>query len=187
MEAQIIFFKRDSEILLFLLLLFVACGCVKDDSDELPPITQTGANTFACVYDGVVFVPSSYKSSGFGTGGGGAPISVFGDKQGTEHHSSRIIADRGSNVKNLQYIQIYIYQLPSLGVGTYPVGESVKNPGYDYATHSYIQFRGISPSTGVLTQYFSYEKSGEIIVTRKDENIIIMNNFLYVLYDVSWG
>ncbi len=40
-------------------LLLTACGCTKDALNELPPATQTGADTFGCKINGVV-----YKCSG---------------------------------------------------------------------------------------------------------------------------
>ncbi len=42
--------------------LFIACGCTKDKLDELPPATQTGANTFGCKINGVVYRCSGYWS-----------------------------------------------------------------------------------------------------------------------------
>jgi hypothetical protein len=50
-----------------LLLLITACGCVNDNiqnnqQDELPPITQTGENTFGCIIDGEVLVPKDGSS-----------------------------------------------------------------------------------------------------------------------------
>ncbi len=51
--------------LLFLLLTFFTLSCCnKDDDkpiaeiDKLPPVTQTGANTFGCLLDGQAFLPS---------------------------------------------------------------------------------------------------------------------------------
>ena len=45
--------------LLLTVLLFALCGCGKDPLNELPPATQTGANTFGCKVNGV-----TYKCSG---------------------------------------------------------------------------------------------------------------------------
>lgn len=44
-------------------LLLTACGCTKDALNELPPATQTGANTFGCKINGVVYKCSGYWSS----------------------------------------------------------------------------------------------------------------------------
>ena len=48
-------------VLLFALLLF---NCENNDPEEqLPPITQTGANTFGAIVDGRIFVPKTTISS----------------------------------------------------------------------------------------------------------------------------
>jgi hypothetical protein len=94
-----------------LLILFsAACGCTKDKmQDELPPITQTGANTFGLVYDGVVFTPTDAKSRGFGIDGGPTSgLAVFGYYYDTEHYSNGIEADRYTSIKNIKYIYIYV-------------------------------------------------------------------------------
>ena len=51
-------------------LLAIACspifaGCKKDKTDEeqLPPITQTGANTFGCLINGKIFVPQGFEQN----------------------------------------------------------------------------------------------------------------------------
>ena len=67
-----------------LLLLFAFSQCKKNQTnpiDELPPETQTGANTFGCLVDGQAFKPGgaslsggslqcNYQYLGNGTGGG---------------------------------------------------------------------------------------------------------------------
>ena len=35
--------------------IFMSCGCSKDMGAQLPPATQTGANTFGCKVNGVVY------------------------------------------------------------------------------------------------------------------------------------
>lgn len=51
--------------LLFLSLILLSTSSCKDDDDtptnpvdQLPPATQTGENTFGCLLDGEVFIPS---------------------------------------------------------------------------------------------------------------------------------
>lgn len=38
--------------------LFAACACTKKAEKQLPPATQTGANTFGCTLNGQVFIPN---------------------------------------------------------------------------------------------------------------------------------
>lgn len=54
---------------LLIITIFLAC-CDKDDNkkssnpvDQLPPATQTGANTFGCLLDGQVFKPGLTSNS----------------------------------------------------------------------------------------------------------------------------
>ncbi|HUS03826.1 MAG TPA: hypothetical protein VMY77_18930 [Chitinophagaceae bacterium] len=54
-------------VILLLLLAFVA-GCKKtpaaqDELSKLPPATQIGSNTFGCLLNGKVFLPSGYDGS----------------------------------------------------------------------------------------------------------------------------
>ena len=56
-------------LLLFAITLF---NCENNDpEDQLPPITQTGANTFGAIVDGRVFVPKD--KTGYSAPGGGRP------------------------------------------------------------------------------------------------------------------
>ena len=50
--------------------LLVITACTKNDI-ELPPITQTGENTFGCYVDGKVFIPKDHE--GYYPPGGGIP------------------------------------------------------------------------------------------------------------------
>ena len=50
-----------------LLIIFTLINCTKsDDQDQLPPITQTGANTFGCKINGVVMIPRDSRKSQLG-------------------------------------------------------------------------------------------------------------------------
>ena len=57
-------------VLLFFALTFSNCEN-KDPQDQLPPITQIGANTFGAIVDGNVFVPKD--KTGYSPPGGGTP------------------------------------------------------------------------------------------------------------------
>nr|WP_315252868.1 hypothetical protein [uncultured Flavobacterium sp.] len=57
------------KLLLLLVTLSLSC-CSKDDNkptnpiDQLPPATQTGANTAGCLVDGKAFLPKGYSPIG---------------------------------------------------------------------------------------------------------------------------
>jgi len=68
----------------FLFLAFTLINCTKSDDlitlveeDQLPHITQTGANTFGCLINGKVFLPKD--KTGYTPPGGGRPrgLTVF--------------------------------------------------------------------------------------------------------------
>ena len=165
--------------LTLLLLLAIAVSCTQESiEDQLPPITQTGANTFAFVYDGVVFTPTDANSRGFGIDGGDTPgLSLLGSYFDTEHYSTRIEAIRYTNTKNVDVIYVYIYKLYSIGVGTYPLGTYSSRGGGKQPYNSYISMYAKSPSSGEWVSYYSYENSGEIIITRCADRGIISGTF----------
>jgi hypothetical protein len=55
--------------LILLLVTLTLYSCTQDDNkpknpiDQLPPATQTGANTFGCLLDGEIFKPGYYHNS----------------------------------------------------------------------------------------------------------------------------
>jgi hypothetical protein len=91
-----------------LLLLTTACGCVKDNlQDELPPITQTGENTFGCVIDGQVLIPQDKEAEFFTPIGGtswGLRTGVGIDFQETNGDDYWFL-----NANNHKSLYIYIY------------------------------------------------------------------------------
>ena len=72
--------EKQTLIIAIIVISFIAGSCNKEDeTEQLPPITQTGANTFGFVFDGVVFTPTDSNSRGFGIDGGGTSgLSVYG-------------------------------------------------------------------------------------------------------------
>lgn len=52
-------------LLLLILTSFATCKNHKDNPvDQLPPATQTGANTFGCLVNGKVYIPKGYNGTG---------------------------------------------------------------------------------------------------------------------------
>tara|TARA_R110002073_G_C9371447_1_gene572214 strand:+ start:845 stop:1168 length:324 start_codon:yes stop_codon:yes gene_type:complete len=93
-------------VLLF--LAFTLINCSKKDNlitlveeDQLPPITQTGANTFGCLINGKVFIPKD--KTGYTPPGGGRPrgLTVFSGEFSTTTDYFSITA------RNYQDIYIY--------------------------------------------------------------------------------
>ena len=60
--------KYTTTLLILLATILLAASCKKDkikdtrsELEKLPPITQTGANTFGCLVDGVAWLPNGSK------------------------------------------------------------------------------------------------------------------------------
>ena len=53
-------------VIITMLLLLCAASCKKENKneDQLPPATQTGANTFGCLVNGKVYVPKGFNGTG---------------------------------------------------------------------------------------------------------------------------
>ncbi len=49
--------------LIALLSIFAACKKDKTDEEQLPPITQTGANTFGCLINGKIYIPKGFEQN----------------------------------------------------------------------------------------------------------------------------
>lgn len=81
-------FKTAFTVLALFVLLFTGMTCKKSyiEKNELPPITQTGANTFGCYVNGDVFVPR----------GSGANIVLSVEKNGNDYFVKAIHNEKGS-------------------------------------------------------------------------------------------
>jgi hypothetical protein len=142
--------------LLFITTLFLSCSennnLIPTVAEEvLPPITQTGENTFGCLVNGAVFIPKD--KTGYTAPGGGTPqgIEILGD------NSVFVIQAR-----NYINTAIYIYipeNLPEQK--TYVFDES---PGVSYGLNSpnYAHIFCVINNK----KYLSFEDSGLIDFTK---------------------
>ncbi|WKD86217.1 hypothetical protein KCTC32516_01578 [Polaribacter huanghezhanensis] len=91
-----------------LLITFTLINCTKsDDQDQLPPITQTGANTFGAIVDGRAFVPkTSYSST---PGGSRKSLEVKVGENFIKNNGDDKWLIRATNAKNSPQTYIYIY------------------------------------------------------------------------------
>ena len=154
---------KNQTIKIYLVLLTtLLLGCSENENivlpetkDELPPITQTGANTFGCLIDGNVFIPKD--KTGYTPPGGGTPkgIEILGN------NSVFVIQAR-----NYTNIYIYIYIPENLPIKTtYKFGSS---PGVSYGLNS--------PNLPHLfciinnKKFLSSKNSGEITFTKANFN-----------------
>lgn len=58
MKKQLLNFSKLTLLIMLIGIVLMGNGCEKNDKEpELPPITQSGENTFGCLVDGEVFLP----------------------------------------------------------------------------------------------------------------------------------
>ncbi|WKD86216.1 hypothetical protein KCTC32516_01577 [Polaribacter huanghezhanensis] len=144
------------------LFIITACGCSKiSDGDtwnpELPPITQTGANTFGCKINGVVMIPRDSRKSQLGGIPTGVEYLYGGDTDWIEA-SDKYTSTGGVAIK--------IPNLKSLKIGEYEVKTII---GGFAPTHPDIVYIQAIHHQGF---YGSIEGTGKIIITRYDDEVI---------------
>lgn len=150
-----------------LALLFLECRDNSEtSSDTLPPATQTGANTFGCRVNGIVFVPNKAIGSTVVE----KPITFYGFYIGTQNHSNMLSGLRQSDLKNALYIDIYMYKFSINGTGDYLLEDAYYYDDSNQPFVSYIRCKAKSPLSGVWKVFGSYHNSGKITITRFDQN-----------------
>ncbi|MDO6743113.1 hypothetical protein Q4553_00860 [Tenacibaculum soleae] len=142
-------------VLLFITFTFINCSNNEDPQDQLPPITQTGANTFGCLVNGRVFVPKDAGPST--TPGGGRPRGLeISSGDGLQSFNYYAI-----NARNYIDTDIYIEDRPQQKKYTFKdspgVSSSIQSPSYP---HMFCVVNGV--------KYLSYENSGYINFTIVD-------------------
>jgi hypothetical protein len=145
-------------------------SCKKDktqEEEQLPAITQTGANTFGCLINGKVYTPKGFEQN---------------------KPNFNMIVDLGNN-GNLD-IRTFRKDLgldtrltfSAFGIsstGTYTTGTSMIFPSY---------VRDLNSGSCYFTSSNNNYKSGVIIITKYDNiNKIFSGQFEFDLYDPSIG
>lgn len=145
-------------------LLLTAMSCKKDkttDEDQLPPITQTGANTFGCLVNGKVYIPKGYN----GTGTPNPKISL-------EFFNGNLILSITTN---------QLENGNSLGYVNISISDTVLSPGiYNYPGKMNFSIGWPNVINNCFTPAFdtTVKKWGEALVTKFDNvNKIVSGNF----------
>ena len=161
-------------IVLLVLLAFTLINCTKsnDPQDQLPPITQTGANTFGCIINGEVLIPKD----GIGVP---QPKGLF-----VGHYSNNNLVIDAGNLSDSggDNIYMYIYNLTSTGTYTFGLstgqGTSTFEPAYNHIFC--YPFDGQNP----VDVYLSDTNSGTITITRFDPaNFIVSGTFELTVFN----
>ena len=132
-------------------LIFIACS---KEVDELPPATQTGANTFGAKINGVNWAPAKF---------GIVPSSNLLEAFYSGPNSVIIKAGNFSASPTETVFELQISGLDSTGV--YHLNKDVTRPSAE--SYAYYVKRKITPEDEWIT---SDEHTGTVIITRFDRN-----------------
>lgn len=158
------------QTLLLYAILFLLTNCNNDNNEyqkftpTLPPITQTGANTFGCYIDGKLLTPRD------GTG------NIYGPKKGMRYsvapddtsYNEIYIDDRKSEKGGL--LRIHIADLKQNGEGTFPINESNCQNGLDANMSININCRVFDNTEQIYKWYCSIENAGTLTISRYNLN-----------------
>jgi len=150
-------------LLYILLFLPVFIACKKNAVQELPPATQTGANTFGASVDGNLWVPTS---------------SIIG---ATKLEARYVQNDVIINARNLastpreSEFEIYIKDLN--GPGIYPLNQDAVVYPNQGPSYGYYVLRNINPINQWIT---SSQFTGAVTITKDDRvNHIVSGTFQF--------
>lgn len=155
--------------ILSIILLFSSAKCENDDTpidiiNELPPETQTGEQTFACLINGEPFVPSKL--------GRNSPRAFYQYASGA--YTLGISAGIGGGVEMITVLVGGI-DIPELTEGRYSLTK--RQSGNFHG--EYLEGGGLD-----LRSSTSSDNPGELIITNFDrENFIISGTFSFTIKD----
>lgn len=159
---------KKAYLIILILGVLTFSGCSKKDGNEfeptLPPITQTGENTFGCYANGILITPRD------GTGTFNSPDRgmILFDVPGPRHEIN--VHDFASH--RTSKIIIHIMDLDSIGIGQYRVDESNCLDGIQSPQTNNIHCRIYDYNENEYKFYCSTENSGSIHITRYDNGIL---------------
>jgi hypothetical protein len=156
--------------LMTLLLLALLTSCSEESNSnpesQLPPITQTGANTFGVTIKGKVYIPRDPVGVNVGPQGHG--VIFTGSDFGTWRE---IIVVDGASAVGFKMV-IHFRDLVNQGVGTYQLKQSDFQDNIDSAPIDHIYFKIWDSEISNYAYYGSIENQGEVKVTKRDSGIL---------------
>ena len=164
-------------LILFVLLFQMSCNKDSDNIKpdpvfQLPPETQTGANTFGVTINGKVYIPRDPTGGTFGPSGHGMTFWGTSDSSWNELE----VKDGASKVGFKIYI--HLQQLQATGVSKYKLKTSNFQNGIDSIPFNNIFFKIWDFNISNYAYYGSVEDQGEVNITRYDlPNRIVSANF----------
>jgi hypothetical protein len=172
-------------LILIIFATFSLTSCSKDDSKDpifqLPPETQTGANTFGVTINGKVYIPRD--PTGVNVGVSGRAMTFWASPGSTDWDELEVID--GKSAVGFQ-IFVHLQNLKTLGARKYILHQSNFHSGIDGVPLNSIFFKIWDSNISNYAYYGSLENQGEINVTKSDTiNYITSGNFKgkFVRYD----
>ena len=152
-------------LFLALIALVVFSGC-KKDVDELPPATDTGANTFGAKIDGELWVPQKF---------GIAITAPILEARHGGNNSIFINARNFSSSPTETEFEIHIKDIT--GPGTFQLNQTTNKYPYEGASYGYFIKRKFMPINDWIT---SNQFTGSVVVSKFDKtNNIISGTFSF--------
>lgn len=166
---------------LLTLLLVLLTSCSKQDNPipdnptvQLPPETQTGANTFGCIINGQVFYPRDGEGTLYTNGGRG--YKFWGDHTLNEYLYNELEIRNLKDGKPSSRMIIHLQNLHQIQLGEYIWQPSNYQNSIDGLMQNYVFAQIYDSSSNTWKYYGSYENSGKTTIT--SYNNIVSGNFI---------
>ena len=156
------------KLLLLIVTTFALSCCDNDDksSNQLPPMTQTGANTFGAIINGKVMIPRN--SIGYIPPGSSHNPVLYTESDNWEEISA---SDRKATMGGIYiYIQNTEKKYP-LKTGNYVLGDSNGALSNSFAENTLIT-ANVYDKNGKAKIYLSIANTGSITLTKSNDVII---------------
>jgi hypothetical protein len=149
---------RSSILYALFSILSLTAACSEDDEptpeELLPPITQTGENTFGCLIDGELFKPRTGDGSFLGPVGARGVI-IWGSEEVNVEFDVGDFQDARKG-----QMLIHLENAANLGEGYYEFGDSNGLRSLDGPDHNHMFYRRYEDDAGVYVRYVSFEGGG---------------------------
>lgn len=153
-----------------IVILFVFASCNKE-VEELPPATQTGANTFGAKVDGELWVPQGF---------GALPANDILEARYTSPNAIMINARNFRKSPKETEFEIFVNNIT--GPGTYQLNTDITRPALT-ASYGYFVEREFTPKNEWQT---SPTYTGSVTITRFDVvNNIVSGTFQFNALNIS--
>lgn len=166
--------KNNTLWLLLLALCSIFAACKKDhppktELEKLPLITQTGANTFGCLLNGVAYTP----------GGGGVFGNVLSVQYDPTFQGGQFIikTENTSNINSKRYVNLHADSISTVGIFQLA-----------FKSKYWINYDAIQSNGCTYSNYYENPISGSLLITKFDtSNRIVSGTFDFKFNNANCG